>query len=100
MTDLVNPDDGMDPNEGMNEDEIFDSIVGESNGVITIIFESNEDISPRVDLGEIHPFAAIVVLESVIEALKLLVPDPEITYDDRLIFKTTYLTAEGEEEDD
>lgn len=90
--------DTEDPNEGMDEDEIFDSIVGPGNGAITILFDGDEDVSPRVDLGHMHPFAAIVVLESVVEALKMLVPDPEITYDDSVIFKTVYLSDDDDDE--
>ena len=89
--------DAVDPNEGMDEDDIFEAIVGSGNGAITILFDGDEDVSPRVNLGHIHPFAAIVVLQSVVEALELLVPDPEITYDDSVIFKTVYLSDDDDD---
>jgi hypothetical protein len=47
--------------------------------VITIVLDGDE-VTPKIDLGDIHPFIAFAILTKAVETLKEIMCDPQITY--------------------
>lgn len=53
--------------------------------VITIVLDPSNP-APQVDLGKVHPVWALSVLRQVIDALEVVAPEPDITYNGELIY--------------
>lgn len=60
---------------------------------------------PKVELGDVSPYLAISMLQSVIEGLEYVIPTPQIQYKDRIILDPSYFSSDElpeflEEEDE
>lgn len=53
--------------------------------VITIVLDPSNP-APQVDLGKVHPVWALSILRQVTDALDVVSPEPDITYDGDLIY--------------
>jgi len=67
--------------------------------IITIMLDS-EEVAPKIDLGDIHPFIAYSVLCKAVEALADIMSDPEITYMGERLNPSYYELVDDEDEDD
>jgi hypothetical protein len=88
----------------MSDEVAVEDVLPPHYDIITISLDGDEE--PSVDLGNISPYAAITILESVAETLRDLVMPPKVTYKDRVIVNYGYGYAiengvwDPEDEDD
>lgn len=61
--------------------------------IITIVLD-NEARSPRIDLGNVPPHLAIIVMQKAIEALDMLLPGPTIVYDDQVVYSESFFSED------
>jgi hypothetical protein len=87
------------------ESDENDSIVNFGTGLHIMIITYDEDSGiPEVDLGDMSPYLAITMLQSVIESLEYLVPSPRVVFKGQVIFDPNFggmeteETVEGEED--
>jgi hypothetical protein len=57
--------------------------------VITIVLDPSNP-APQVDLGKVHPVWALSVLKQIVDALDMVSPEPDITYDNVVIYTGNY----------
>lgn len=67
--------------------------------IITICLDA-EEVQPKIDLGNIHPFVAYSVFAKALEMLDEIMAEPEITYQGEVISPYYYeVTTDDEDED-
>lgn len=79
----------------MSDEVELEDVMPRHYDIITIALDG--DGEPSVDLGNVSPYAAITILESVAETLHDLIMPPKVTYKDRVIVNYGYGYAFEEE---
>jgi hypothetical protein len=67
--------------------------------IITICIDADE-VRPKIDLGNIHPFIAYSILCKAVETLQDIMSDPEITYAGDILNPSFVFELCDEDDDD